>query len=136
MRYESEKSQPTALPICALRPIRPKIAPADRDPENPGSEPEFKYTHTLLDDDAMAIQHNKVADKQFRDHVVTWSWQDQPYPDNDAHAEEVGRGKNTFDGSFVRDLKVGDVVTVWGKARFSGWANHVERVKIDVYWAL
>jgi len=33
-------------------------------------------------------------------------------------------------------MKVGDVVPVWGKARFPGWANVVEMVKIDIYWAV
>ena len=50
--------------------------------------------------------------------------------------EECGRGKSTGDGEFVRNLKLGDIVTVWAKARFPGWTNHVERVKVDVYWAV
>jgi hypothetical protein len=50
--------------------------------------------------------------------------------------EDQGRGRNTANGQFVRDLKVGDIVTVWGKARFPGWVNMIETVQIDVYWAV
>lgn len=49
---------------------------------------------------------------------------------------EIGRGKATGDGEFVRNLKLGDIVTVWAKARFPGWVNYVDRVKVDVYWAI
>jgi hypothetical protein len=50
--------------------------------------------------------------------------------------EEQGRGRDTGTGEFVRNLKLGDVVTVWAKARFPQWVNVVEQVKIDVYWAV
>ena len=50
--------------------------------------------------------------------------------------DKVGRGSETGDGSFVRDLRVGDVVTVWAKARYPGWVNTVRRVQVDVYWAV
>jgi len=50
--------------------------------------------------------------------------------------EEQGRGRGTGNGEFVRDLRLGDVVTVWGMARFGAWVNNVEAVKIDVYWAV
>ena len=47
-----------------------------------------------------------------------------------------GRGTGTGNGRFVRDLKLGDVITVWAKARFPAWVNYVESVMVDVYWAL
>jgi hypothetical protein len=50
--------------------------------------------------------------------------------------DEEGRGRATGNGEYVRNLKVGDVVTLWGKARYGGWVNYVEEVKIDVYWAV
>lgn len=71
--------------------------------------------------------------------MVTWLYTDNISPDSDEAKkidEEEGRGRGTLDGSYVRNLKLGDVITVWGKARFGGWANHVEKVKIDVYWAV
>jgi hypothetical protein len=33
-------------------------------------------------------------------------------------------------------MAVGDVITLWGRARFPGWINHIQEVKIDVYWAV
>ncbi|KAM7220628.1 hypothetical protein V8F06_004032 [Rhypophila decipiens] len=71
----------------------------------------------------------------------------ESFTDGDAGAEafetaevqalaDVGRGIATGDGEFVRKLKVGDIVTVWAKARFPGWVNYVDRVKVDVYWAI
>lgn len=73
-----------------------------------------------------------------RTHVVTWSYLDDTVSDSDdgMKLETEGRGRGTGDGSFVRDLRLGDVVTMWGKARFPAWVNHVEKVKIDIYWAV
>lgn len=50
--------------------------------------------------------------------------------------KEIGRGSETGRGDFVRNLKPGDVITVWAKSRFAGWTNYVEAVKVDVYWAM
>ncbi|KAL1894903.1 hypothetical protein Sste5346_005590 [Sporothrix stenoceras] len=50
--------------------------------------------------------------------------------------EKIGRGAETGNGEFVRNLRVGDVVTLWAKARFPGWVNMVQRAEIDVYWAV
>lgn len=59
-----------------------------------------------------------------------------PEAEDEDFLEIQGRGRESGDGSFVRELKVGDVITVWAKARFSGWANSVESVKMDVYWVV
>ena len=84
------------------------------------------------------IQRNLVAHTRMKEHIVEWSWTDDIDPESDAAAEldKQGRGAATGDGSFVRSLKMGDVVTVWGKARFPSWMNQVEKVKIDIYWAV
>lgn len=80
-----------------------------------------------------------TATKDPQDHEITWSYLDNIRSDS-SEAKEIdelqGRGRETLDGSFVRDLKLGDVVTLWAKARFPGWKNNVEKVKIDVYWAV
>jgi hypothetical protein len=71
--------------------------------------------------------------------VITWSHTDNIRPGTEAAVKlgtDEGRGEETGDGWFVRDLKMGDVVTVWAKTRFAGWANKIEKVKIDVYWAV
>ena len=71
-------------------------------------------------------------------HTITWSWLDDIDPKSDEADDLVlfGRGKETGDGEFVRNLKVGDVITVWAKTRFPGWVNNVYSVKVDVYWAV
>jgi hypothetical protein len=88
--------------------------------------------------DAWVLQKNVTANRNTKKHVITWSYNDDIDRDS-LEADELekqGRGCATGSGERVRDLKVGDVVTVWAKSRFPGWVNTVERVRIDVYWAV
>lgn len=115
------------LPVYALRPIQPTLA-TDR--------PNTLH-HTLNPNPDWTIQCNKTATRQWTTHKVVWACDDDL--NNPKTAEELrimGRGQGTGTGAFVRNLKLGDVVTVWAKARFGGWANHVQDVRMDVYWAL
>jgi len=84
------------------------------------------------------IQCNVVAGQEWKEHVVEWSWTDAINPDSfeATELERQGRGKASADGQFVRGLKLGDVVTIWAKVRFPGWRNSIQRVQIDVYWAV
>ncbi|CAK7235730.1 hypothetical protein SCUCBS95973_009365 [Sporothrix curviconia] len=106
------------------------------------------------------LQSNKVATREFAEHTIVWSWTDEKPPLEEEPAnssqgpavsvvegqdppttqrcplDKIGRGSETGDGSFVRNLRVGDVVTVWAKARFPGWSNTVRSVEVDVYWAV
>lgn len=86
----------------------------------------------------MAIQKNNTASRDSKEHKVTWLSSDNVIPDSlDAvELEKQGRGRESANGEFVRNLKVGDVVTVWAKARFPQWINFVEKVRIDVFWAV
>lgn len=113
------------LPLYALRSIYPVVetdAPA--------------LHHDLLPSPQYTIQRNKTATREPTTHRIVWSWNDDANPLTAEQLTEVGRGEETGTGAFVRDLKLGDVVTVWAKSRFGAWANHVESVKLDVYWAL
>lgn len=114
-------------PMKALRPIQPSLEP-NADP------PTFHFD--LLASPQYTIQHNKTATRTPTTHTVVWSWKDNVDPPTAQHLKDIGRGEETGTGDFVRNLKLGDVVTVWAKSRFGGWANHVEAVKVDVYWAL
>jgi len=69
--------------------------------------------------------------------MVTWSFDDDVKPDSAEgdKLEQQGRGRESMTGEFVRSLKLGDVVTVWARARFPGWRNEVEQVKMDIFWA-
>lgn len=116
------------LPVYALLPIQPPPQP---------DHPEHLH-HTLNPNPEYLIQCNKTATGKWTTHKVVWAWDDNLGP-NIKTTEELrlmGRGQATGNGSFVRNLKLGDVVTVWAKARFGGWANHVQDVRMDVYWAL
>ncbi|KAF4122909.1 hypothetical protein GMORB2_7216 [Geosmithia morbida] len=146
LRYNSSKSVASALPLCALRPIQPPFEPmitkgkyASKDEGGDiVDNPSYKYQHPLEPRQDWEIQRNKLATKTWQENEVTWSWDDNVDPESeDAKAlEELGRGKGTGSGGLVRSLKLGDVVTIWGKARFPGWSNVVEKVKVDIYWAV
>ncbi len=71
-------------------------------------------------------------------HRVEWRADDAIDPQSPAADElaDAGRGRATGDGAFVRALKLGDMVTVWGRARYPGWLNHVERLEVKVYWSV
>lgn len=100
----------------------------------------YNVVHELHPRPDLKVQCNVTAVRDTREHRVVWSYNDDINPDRDTEAaaklEQEGRGKATGNGKFVRDLKLGDVVTIWAKSRFPGWANHVESVKIDVYYAV
>jgi hypothetical protein len=86
----------------------------------------------------MTLQKNAKCTGALRKHIVAWSYKDGIEPGS-AEANELelqGRGSATGSGEMVRGLVVGDVVTVWAKARFPGWVNIIEQVAIDVYWSV
>ncbi len=142
-----EPSPPAAPPV----PPVPLSGPSRRYPARTASSAAYKFDIPLLPGPDV-LQFNRLATRQFTEHVVTWSWTDDtpaptPAPaeggdpaatdgDSPHPLEEDGRGVATGDGAFVRSLRVGDVVTVWAKTRFSGWCNVVSRVRVDVYWAV
>jgi hypothetical protein len=118
------------LPYCKLRSVYPEPALM--------VDGRIHLHHPLLPDSKHLIQCNKVAGRSPMTHTITWSWLDDIDPKSDEADDLVlfGRGKETGDGEFVRNLKVGDVITVWAKTRFPGWVNNVYSVKVDVYWAV
>ncbi|KHO01349.1 uncharacterized protein MAM_00350 [Metarhizium album ARSEF 1941] len=148
VRQETPESGSSALPVSGLRAVYPNVEQlpksdddGSREPEDGnGSQPEveYKYVHPLLAQPEWEIQRNLMATSDWQEHMVTWSYLDDIEADSDAGKalEDQGRGRATGDGSFVRSLVLGDVVTVWGKARFGGWVNTVDHVKIEVYWAV
>ncbi|KAF7552431.1 hypothetical protein G7046_g7410 [Stylonectria norvegica] len=131
VRHSSTESKSSALPVCSIRPIHPTIEPV------PDSEDKYKYKHPLHHDPKWAVQSNKTATRAWQDHVVTWSYLDAVDPESDEEKElgALGRGLQTGDGALVRDMKMGDVVTLWAKVRYPAWINHIEKATIDVYWA-
>jgi hypothetical protein len=94
------------------------------------------YDYPLLPDEERMIQNNQVAKRDWQDYEVTWSYLDGIEKDSEEGRaiRAEGRGQGTADGEFVRGLKLGDVITVWGHARFPQWVNNIERVRMEVYW--
>lgn len=117
------------IPICALRPIRPVVTGEDQYRTN------FNFELQPAED---KVQCNQTAHSAYITHVVEWRATDDIDPSS-AEAdklEEIGRGRASGTGEFVRNLKLGDVVTLWAKTRFQGWVNNVESATVDVYWAI
>lgn len=111
----------------AIRPIWPTL-----------KENASEYDHQLHATPDHKIQCNRVAKRDWEHYHIEWSWTDDVDPESSAGQEldARGRGSATGDGRFLRDLKVGDMLTVWGRARFPGWTNYVQKVQVQVYWAL
>lgn len=139
--YEYSRDQAANSPpiVCSLRTVIPPTRPVDEDDLEPGSDnPEYEF-HQEINASKNVLQKNVVIDRSTKTHVITWSSTDSIANDECAEAmdlEKQGRGRATGSGEFVRNMQLGDVVTVWGKARFPGWCNSVEEVQIDVFWAI
>ncbi|KAJ5817915.1 hypothetical protein N7447_007923 [Penicillium robsamsonii] len=75
------------------------------------------------------MQHNKII----------WDNRDDIQADSPEAFEiekTLGRGRATLDGREVRELKIGDSIAIWARARFPGWSNHVYRASVRIYWAV
>lgn len=121
---------PTSV-CCDFRSVQP---PVINDPANPSS---YKYDHPS-EPTGNRLQSNRTANREVKEHVIIWASDDciEPLSSAGDRLEAEGRGRLTGDGKFVRGLKVGDIITVWARARFPGWQNLVEEVKIDVFWVV
>ena len=84
------------------------------------------------------VQYNVQATRASKEHRVVWDWRDDIESDSPAADElrKIGRGKFSGDGKFVRALKLGDCVELWAKARYPGWANHVESAQVEILFAI
>jgi hypothetical protein len=85
------------------------------------------------------IRVNGARVGMVQDIELIWHYRNNIQPDSPAAYDiekTTGRGRATLDGRFVRELQVGDSIAVWARARFPGWANHVHRASVTVYWAV
>lgn len=113
---------------CDLHTIRPRVI-----------EERESYTYDRpLEPASDRIQANRTATREVKEHIITWAHDDciDPFSAEGDRLEQEGRGRHTGDGKFVRNLLVGDIITIWARARFPGWTNEVKKIKIDVYWAV
>jgi hypothetical protein len=136
--------EPHALPICALRSLYPPVVISEPTAAPGGDSPtaSYKLKHDLHPDKHHLVQINKRATSGTTEHRVMWSHLDTSSAkvDNAAapidYTSDEGRSSPASRGEFVRKLKLGDVVTLWAKARFGAWRNHVESARVDIYWAI
>lgn len=119
---------PTSI-ACDIRSIWPAAIKYQADP------PAYRYNHPFTPT-GIQLQSHRTANPEVKEHVITWASDDciDRNPSEGARLEREGRGKSNGNGDFVRNLKVGDIITVWARCRFGGWTNEVKEVKIDVYW--
>lgn len=84
------------------------------------------------------VQTNVHARRSTTEHRIVWDYRDTIDPESpEAEAlTMIGRGAVSGDGRFVRALRVGDCVTLWAKARFPAWTNHVEYASVEIYFAV
>ncbi|CRK21946.1 hypothetical protein BN1708_003527, partial [Verticillium longisporum] len=129
-----EGEQLDAFRTDHLRPVYPRT---EEDHRQWGNETR-KYVHQLNANEEYKIQCNRTCTRGVSNYEITWRWTDNIDPESAAadELEAQGRGRATGNGEFVRNLQLGDVITVWGKSRFPGWANNVETVAVEVYWAI
>ncbi|KAI6151604.1 hypothetical protein BKA82DRAFT_1001610 [Pisolithus tinctorius] len=109
---------------------------AAQDVEPPVQFYQNEQTRPSIPNDKL-LQRNLHAVYKTSHHTVKWSHTDEAVSAEDQHAlEDLGRGRLSGDGSFVRNLKVGDCIVLWASARFPGWQMYAEKAKISVYWAV
>ncbi|KAI0476020.1 hypothetical protein GGR56DRAFT_640689 [Xylariaceae sp. FL0804] len=123
----SESGEGADIPCSAIRPVWPPLR-----------EDASAYDHALHADKYHMIQSNRLAHRPWQHHHIEWSWTDDIDPASAAgeELERNGRGAATGNGAFLRNIKLGDMITVWGRARFGGWRNMIQNLEIRVYWAL
>lgn len=124
--YSSSKE---ARPIyCDLHTIQPSVI---------GEPPNYSFEHPS-EPTCTRLQSNRTGTREVKEHVITWAYDDcvDPFSSEGNQLEREGRGRYTGDGSFVRKLQIGDIITIWARARFPGWTNQVKEVKVEVYWAV
>ncbi|KAI3327006.1 hypothetical protein HD806DRAFT_485720 [Xylariaceae sp. AK1471] len=137
LKSESSSSREKVPTTCAIRPVWPPLKKKDSSEKEKKNSSDYEYDHQLHSTSDHKIRCNRVAEHDWQHHHIEWSWADAIDPDSNAgkELEANGRGSATGNGNFLRSLKVGDMVTVWGRARFPGWANRIQKVEVQVYWA-
>ena len=120
-----------------LEQVDPPFLPPIGDGENVPNWQRNGLAHPYLPHDK-TLQRNLTATSEFTDHEITLRWDDDVNPESEKglQLQKEGHGKELLNGEMVRNLKVGDVVTVWARARFPGWCNIVEKCEVKVYWAV
>lgn len=138
-KNEESKYNNNKTLICSSQTVSPRTVPEVVASHNNDNLPItiYKFDHKLLPDSSV-LQKNARAQRETKEHIVIWSYNDNVDPESTSgdDLERNGRGRETARGEYVRNLRIGEIVTVWSKSRFPGWSNHVMKVKIDMFWAV
>lgn len=111
---------------------------SDSSSERPPSPPLRPFRIKPFLPEPTKLQCNRTATINSTDYHIVWHYLDgiaADSPEAEQIERETGRGRATLDGSAVRNMKVGDEVSVWLRARFAGWRNHVDKMSVRVFWA-
>lgn len=110
-----------------------------REEENTPERKRFNPDHPHLLPTVDKLQSNPTAERDTQKYNITWHYKDS-IAAGSVEAEEIqrseGRGGSTLDGRRVREMRLGDTISVWGRARFGGWENYVKRLNVRVFWAV
>jgi hypothetical protein len=128
-QFPLECSKSARSIYCDLHTIQPRVI---------GERPDYTFDRPPSEPTGARLQSNRTGTREVKEHVITWAHDDciDPLSSEGDQLEREGRGRYTGNGNFVRNLQIGDIITIWARARFPGWANQVKEVKIDVYWAV
>lgn len=77
------------------------------------------------------VQRNRVAHPTFAHYHVEWRAPADPDADVAERARERGCGSGA---GFLETLRPGDVVALWMRAQYPGWANHVNDASVKVLY--
>lgn len=84
------------------------------------------------------LQRNIHAEHELHHHSIIWHYLDCIDGSSDAanNLDANGQGRASLNGNFIRNLRIGDCITLWMRARFPGWYSEIDEAKIEVYWAV
>jgi len=85
------------------------------------------------------LQENPATVRFWKDYNITWHYLDDIQPDSAEgrriEAEEW-RGRATLDGRVVREMRVGDSLALWARARQPNSINYVKKASVKIFWAI
>jgi hypothetical protein len=86
------------------------------------------------------LARNLRGNLTLQHHRVVWHYLDDIGAQSDVDpVTGLNSGGGTsvmLNGSFVRELKIGDTIAVWAKARHPRWVNYIHNASVTVSWAI
>ncbi|KAL4802906.1 hypothetical protein BDV18DRAFT_163429 [Aspergillus unguis] len=113
--------------------IHEKMNPTDKSPKH------FAPDNPLLLPRGNCLQRNRARMYGAKRHDVVWHYLDDVTRESQEAEDaerETGRGRDTLAGKQVREMRIGDSIVVWARARFPGWVNYVDELSVRVFWAI